>query len=114
MATLAAPELKASFGNVDLLLTFGKPRVGNDIFAAYLATVVANNFRIVHNKDSVPQLILFLFNYAHEGAEIWYTFNMGLYTTCVGESRGCQRTVPFFLLNVPDHSMDIYITLKAA
>ena len=113
MATLAAPELKTSFGSVDLLLTFGKPRVGNAIFAAYIATI-ASTFRVVHNKDSVPQLIIFLFNYAHEGTEIWYTLNMGSYTNCIGESPGCQRTVPFFMLNVPDHSMDIYITLKTA
>lgn len=113
MATLAAPELKASFGVIDTLLTFGKPRVGNAIFAAYVATV-ANTFRVVHNKDSVPQLVIFLFSFAHEGTEVWYTLNMGSYTTCNGESAGCQRTVPFFMLNIPDHSMDIYITLKAA
>lgn len=112
MATLAAPELKASFGAIDTLLTFGKPRVGNAIFAAYVATV-ANTFRVVHNKDSVPQLVIFLFSFAHEGTEVWYTLNMGSYTTCNGESAGCQRTVPFFMLNIPDHSMDIYITLKA-
>ena len=95
------------------MLTFGKPRVGNAIFAAYVATV-ANTFRVVHNKDSVPQLVIFLFSFAHEGTEVWYTLNMGSYTTCNGESAGYQRTVPFFMLNIPDHSLDIYITLKAA
>lgn len=111
LATLAAPEVKASVGDVELLLTFGKPRVGNPLFALYVAAVVPT-FRVVHNKDSVPQLILFLFNYAHEGTEVWYTKNMVSYMTCEGESVDCQRKVPYFMLNVPDHSMDIYITLK--
>ncbi len=83
MATLAAPEVKASIGEIDVLLTFGKPRVGNPIFALYVSTV-APTYRVVHNRDSVPQLIIFLFNFAHEGTEIWYSSNMLSYTTCPG------------------------------
>ena len=41
---------------VDVVYTFGQPRVGNDAFAAYYANKLPNTFRVINNADIVPHL----------------------------------------------------------
>jgi len=73
IATLAAAELAKSGYNVDLI-TFGSPRVGNNLFAEYVNDLVSSsNYRVTYKNDVVtvnpPQARA----YWHVGTEIHYT-----------------------------------------
>lgn len=112
MGVLAAPEMKDTFGNIAGMYTFGQPRVGNAEFAKYLDTVIGA-FRVVHNGDLVPHIPPASFTFVHGSTEIWYDEAMQTYKTCQGDSNSCSNSLPVTSLNTGDHSMDLYLNLKA-
>ena len=65
MATLAAPDVKESFGIHDLY-TYGEPRVGNPEFSAWFKNVVYS-YRIIHQADIVPHIPWANTGFLHEG-----------------------------------------------
>jgi hypothetical protein len=92
--------------------TFGQPRVGNSVLAAYTQKTIPNKYRIVHNADLVPHVPPSPL-YTHEMTEIWYNAGMNSYKVCTngGEDPSCADSVPLSQRNTADHSMDTYLTL---
>lgn len=81
MATLAAPDIKESFGAIHALYTYGEPRVGNPEFSNWFKGVVFS-YRIVHQADIVPHIPWASTGFLHEGEELWYDSAMATYKTC--------------------------------
>ncbi|KAK0635336.1 putative triacylglycerol lipase precursor, partial [Bombardia bombarda] len=72
IATLAAAYLRKGGYAADLY-TFGCPRVGNDVFAAYVTGQAGAEYRVTHTDDPVPRLPPIIFNYRHTSPEYWLT-----------------------------------------
>ena len=53
-------------------ITFGSPRVGNDIFFEYFKTYGIYSKRITHHYDIVPHVPEEFLGYEHVNNEIWY------------------------------------------
>jgi len=86
---------------------FGSPRVGNQKFANYFATKVANP-RVVHYNDCVPQVppeFIDGWNYWHVAYEIWYNMNQSSYKICnsSGEDPSCQDSLQASSLDCNSH-----------
>lgn len=64
------------------LVTFGSPRVGNDIFSAYFASCSVNSLRITHYYDMVPHVPEELLGYKHISQEVWYNEDNTMYQLC--------------------------------
>jgi hypothetical protein len=111
MATLAAPDIKESFG-IHSLYTYGEPRVGNPEFSKWFRSVVYS-FRVIHSADIVPHIPWASTGFLHEGEELWYDAAMSSYKTCgYGESSSCSNSLGA-LYNTGDHSMSTYVKLPA-
>lgn len=68
LAILCAVDFQQSFGNVDLVYTFGQPRVGNDKFAAYYTSIFgSNSFRLINYADTVVHSPPKAFGFLHHG-----------------------------------------------
>lgn len=66
VATLSALDLKA-----DLCVTFGSPRVGDDVFSQYYDAIYRHrHLRVVHSNDVVPRVPC-AFNYRHCGTLVY-------------------------------------------
>jgi predicted lipase len=46
----------ANAGFVVSLINFGQPRVGDQAYAEFAKTKLAESWRVVHNRDPVPHL----------------------------------------------------------
>lgn len=69
LATLAAWRMRGR-GQVNGLVTFGSPRVGNQGFQDLMdAELYPKNLRFVHGCDGVPQVPPLSFGYRHVGKE---------------------------------------------
>ncbi|KAG5495988.1 hypothetical protein JIQ42_02872 [Leishmania sp. Namibia] len=66
------------------LYTFGEPRVGNQDFSKWTASVFAKHqrFRITHARDPVPRLPPRMFSYLHVPQEVWYPGSDGDAVMC--------------------------------
>lgn len=71
LAHVCAAALKKTAPDADLsLYTFASPRVGNEVFAAYMnKNFGANNYRVTHLNDPVPRLPGRLLGFAHTSPE---------------------------------------------
>lgn len=113
LASVAATELLATFGQVDLVYTTGQPRVGNSYYAQH----VTNNFqffRLVHYADLVPHCPAsgIIMAFKHGGTEAWYTEDMQRYQLCASEDSKCANSIGMMARNTKDHSLlTYYITL---
>lgn len=75
IASHFAAEVATRFpGQYNILgYTFGAPRIGNTVYAAWFHETVPDFFRVVNYNDPVPNLIASDGgNYAHSPQEIWY------------------------------------------
>ncbi|KAL4866218.1 hypothetical protein BDV12DRAFT_199411 [Aspergillus spectabilis] len=63
----------AGLGHKVTTYTFGEPRNGDQAFADYLTTLIAESdyYRITHANDGVPQIPPALLGYVHHGSEYW-------------------------------------------
>lgn len=59
---------------VELVYTFGQPRVGNAAFVAYAERVLGErpHFRVTHRRDPVPHLPPLAFRFVHLSREAFY------------------------------------------
>lgn len=79
LATLCSLDLAVNFGVTDLdVITFGSPRVGNQVFSEFVVSKVPRSFRVTHWKDIVvhlpPPAVAYAsrFSYHHVAREVWY------------------------------------------
>jgi predicted lipase len=111
LATLAALDIKSTFGRVDQFYTYGEPRVGNAAFASYFAGAFPI-YRVVHYADIVPHVPPYgLFGYTHGGTQIWYTEDMQTYQSCTAEQTTCMNSLSPTSLNTNDHSLSTYLKM---
>ncbi|KAJ7616865.1 alpha/beta-hydrolase [Mycena polygramma] len=105
LATLAAVSLLQIFPASPMLdqtrmYSYGAPRTGNDVFAAYVnAEFGARAYRVVHTNDGVPTIIPTSLGYHHHGIEYWqHTDPPSSHTTlrCAGggEDPACSARIP--------------------
>ena len=109
MATITASELE----NVDILCTFGSPRVG---WSKFIKNIPCQHYRYVNNNDIVPSVPPKAFFYTHHG-ELQYINHYGnirkmsLWQRIKDQWRGrmaaFKKKVPFD--GIYDHSIKYYI-----
>lgn len=72
LATVCAMELKMTLKLPDVrLITFGSPRVGNQVFATWYGEYIAPHWRFTHNRDMVPSVPPGYMGFSHIAQEIW-------------------------------------------
>ncbi|KAL6784116.1 hypothetical protein ACKKBG_A04865 [Auxenochlorella protothecoides x Auxenochlorella symbiontica] len=111
LATICAMELRALHGLHDVrLTTFGSPRVGNAVFAAWLQRVVPEHWRFTHNRDIVPSVAPPYMGFWHLAREVWVLDQAGAATLvgicdATGEDIRCHNSVCHLGLcsSVADH-----------
>ncbi|KAJ7183611.1 alpha/beta-hydrolase [Mycena filopes] len=105
LATLAAVSLLQLFPASPMLdqtrtYSFGAPRTGNAVFAAYVnAEFGRRAFRVVHTDDGVPTIIPTSLGYHHHGIEYWQHLDPPAPSTTLrcapdGEDPACSARVP--------------------
>ena len=111
LATIAALDIKTTFGKVDQFYSYGEPRVGNGAFAAYFEAQMPV-YRVIHYADIVPHVPpLGLNNYTHGGQQLWYAENMQTYKACTAEDATCSNSLPKNSLNTNDHQLTTYLQM---
>ncbi|KAK9837014.1 hypothetical protein WJX81_007212 [Elliptochloris bilobata] len=110
MATIAALDLKFKANLSDVrLVTFGSPRVGNDVFARFLQSQTTMSVRFTHDRDIVPAWPPTWVGFHHVATEIWQVdFGLGsVLGVCddSGEDPRCHNSVCFLGLctSISDH-----------
>merc|ERR1711916_410629 len=88
---LTAMELRQSDVTNLNMYNMGSPRVGNDEFAAWVASFKDINYRFVHSADIVPHVPPNSFGFHHIATEVWETED-GVLHTCngSGEDESCS------------------------
>ncbi|KAJ7221296.1 Alpha/Beta hydrolase protein [Mycena pura] len=74
LASMAAVILQTLFPTTAVrLYTYGQPRVGNAVFAAWVNTAIGpeRSFRVVHTFDGVPTMASEWHGYMHHSTEYW-------------------------------------------
>ena len=78
MANFAYLDACKSLGKIDLLITYGCPRIGNPSYASFFReNVCGETVRVVHNKDPVPHFPWNILGFEHAQSEIFYTNHEG-------------------------------------
>ncbi len=112
IACLCAYDLSSSFP-LDVLYTFGQPRVGNAAFASAYAAVVSE-FRLVHWRDIVPHLPLEDMGFTHVPTEVWYQEDNVTFQVCDpnnGEDPNCSDSLDI-AVSVDDHLNYLNVALS--
>lgn len=103
LALFAALEIEKNVCDVDVLYTFGQPRVGDEKFAKYVNEEFKGKFnaRVTNGRDPVPRVPLQTMGYIHQDSEVFY--DNGKFRECSsGEDDKCSKK--FFLpLNINAH-----------
>jgi acetyl esterase/lipase len=85
LARLCALSLRLDLGLPDVrVVTFGSPRVGNGVFAAWFDSAVGPHWRFTHDRDIVPSLPPGYLWFAHVGGEVWVVDRLLRGRTLVG------------------------------
>jgi predicted lipase len=113
LATLAALDIKGTFGRLDVFYSYGEPRVGNAAFASYFANQVPV-FRVIHYADIVPHVPPLNMAYTHGGNQIWYTEDMQKYQVCAAEDPNCADSLPTYEFSTNDHSLSLYLKMPVS
>lgn len=72
LAQLAALDIAVMFGVKDIkVYTFGAPRVGNNVFEEFFASMVTESWRFTHGRDIVPSVPPQLLGFHHVSREVW-------------------------------------------
>ena len=97
------------------IITFGSPRVGNDIFKKHLMIHMAKSWRVTHYYDIVPHVPEEFMNYIHISQEIWYNRENTNYTTCnddIEEDDSCSNScAPVKCTSIDDHMYYMNISM---
>lgn len=112
MAIHTALDMKKLHGSVAYVYTFGQPRVGNQAFASFYQSQVANTFRVINYADMVPHVPPNALSFKHGGHEIWYNpRGMKAYKTCASEDPSCADSISTTNMSTDDHQLTYYMTL---
>jgi hypothetical protein len=71
-----------AYYNTFYIITFGSPRVGNDIFSSYFNSCHVKSIRITHYYDMVPHVPEEMLGYKHISQEVWYNEENSEYQLC--------------------------------
>ena len=97
------------------LITFGSPRVGNQIFSSLFNEYNIYSKRITHYYDIVPHLPQSFLNYKHIANEIWFNLDNSNYQICndtQDEDYSCSDScAPKYCTSVNDHMLYMNITM---
>ena len=105
MAYFGYLDICEALGNVDLLYTYGTPRVGNLAFANYFQgkNCGGDKIRVTHDRDPVPHVPPSLFGFYHGYSEIFYNSD-GKPVYCLdAEDRDCSKQYDYTAYNPLDH-----------
>ena len=86
-----------------ILYTYGMPRTGNKHFTDYLSDVI--HYRVTHNADPVPHILLINLGFWHTSQEIWYKEDNKSFRECEpknGEDKKCSDSL-ILDLDIIDH-----------
>eukprot|EP01130_Rhizamoeba_saxonica_P014924 TRINITY_DN6599_c0_g1_i2.p1 TRINITY_DN6599_c0_g1~~TRINITY_DN6599_c0_g1_i2.p1 ORF type:complete len:310 (-),score=50.14 TRINITY_DN6599_c0_g1_i2:48-977(-) len=72
ISTLAAIDLRHHDIDVNLLITYGSPRIGNKKFATWFSTEDLISYRVVHQKDIIAKVPPKFIDYHHVPREVWF------------------------------------------
>ncbi|KAI8318566.1 alpha/beta-hydrolase [Martensiomyces pterosporus] len=107
-ASLAAARFVA--GNSALvskvsLYTYGQPRTGNSVFAAWMDSHHFPKYRATYGSDPVPRLPAGA-DYTHHTQEIYYSAGnqIKFCSTSNGEDPDCINKIPILSFSLEDHS----------
>lgn len=65
-------DVRLNLGAPDVrVVTFGSPRVGNAVFAAWFEREIASSWRFTHNRDIVPSVPPGYMGFQHVSREVW-------------------------------------------
>jgi predicted lipase len=82
------------------LVTFGEPRVGNDMFAEQ----ILDHYRITHKRDMVPHLPPERLGFKHSNTEVWYTSDSEFKVCIETEESNCSNSCsPIECTSIDDH-----------
>ncbi|KAJ7892556.1 Alpha/Beta hydrolase protein [Mycena olivaceomarginata] len=120
LASVAAITLQMLFPTTALrLYTYGQPRVGNPVFAAWVNTAIGpeRSFRVVHTFDGVPTMAPELLGYMHHSTEYWALSPHSPQQTRICNGAGLaedpqgSKKIPSTGINLPHFSyFGIYMT----
>ena len=87
------------------MINFGQPRVGDDTYASFSKSKLSNQFRVTHNKDSIPHLPTTVYPPYHHVAIEQYENSNGNVKQCnkSGEDPSCADQWQPWQYNVADH-----------
>jgi len=117
LSTLFAFDLKYNDYDYDIqyVITFGSPRVGNDYFSKYFYSFQLYSKRITHYYDIVPHVPEEFLNYEHVYNEVWYNENNSEYKICNdenGEDKHCSNScAPTKCTSTSDHMNYLNISM---
>ncbi|WIA34285.1 hypothetical protein OEZ86_012625 [Tetradesmus obliquus] len=94
------------------LYTFGSPRVGDTVFAAYLENNMNERYRIITRYDAVPTLPGEIQGYSHYRPSIWYRDSTN--NTSGSATKGCVLFDQDVIDDLPDGTERCFIPCKLA
>lgn len=109
MGTLMVYDILSTYTeyNIQYLVTFGSPRVGNQHFMDYLSSYDFISYRITHYYDIVPHVPEELLGFSHIPNEIWYNEQNNDYKICndqYREDKSCSNScAPLHCTSTSDH-----------
>jgi len=109
LSTLLAFDLKYKNYDYDIqsVITFGSPRVGNDYFSKTFYSFQLYSKRITHYHDIVPHIPEEFLNYEHIYNEVWYNEENSNYKICddeLSEDKYCSNScAPTKCTSTSDH-----------
>ena len=109
MATIMTYEifLLGNMYNVNYLITFGSPRVGNSEFVKDFNKYKVTSYRITHYYDMVPHVPEEFLKYSHISNEIWYNEDNSKFKICndyLSEDNSCSNSCgPVHCTSTSDH-----------
>ena len=104
MAQLTGMWLVRAGINVDNMINFGSPRIGDEDYAAFSYKTWPNQWRMTHNADIVPAVppMYFPFNFYHVANEVYEDKN-GDYKICDGSGEDPTCNDSHSMYSVTDH-----------
>lgn len=116
MGTLMTYDILTLFTQykIQYLITFGSPRVGNEIFVESFNTYPIDSNRITHYYDVVPHIPQEFLGYLHISREIWYNEENNEYKICNDneEDDTCSNScAPTHCTSTSDHLYYLNVTM---
>ena len=106
MAHFAYLDACDALGKIDLLITYGSPRVGNSYFADFVKNSnCGERIRVVHYGDLIPHALLQLLGYKHASSEVFYSNDQSSsYVICEdSENMSCSNQIAANKYSFNDH-----------